>query len=172
MKNLNNYYLVKLDSLIVTLTSIFLLGLIVSLLFIPKAKGEVEIVPIEVEEETITFKDSVVNLINTLDIHSPKVVLAQAILESGHFKSKVFKENNNLFGMKEPSIRKTLALGTKNGHAYYKNWKDSVIDYYLYQEAYHNIKEPKDEKYLKRLSRSYAEDPKYIQKLQILMADL
>src|SRR6187402_1570007 len=36
-----------------------------------------------------------------LNIKFPNIVLAQAELESGHFKSVMFKENNNLFGMKQ-----------------------------------------------------------------------
>jgi len=37
-----------------------------------------------------------------------RLLQAQAIHETGNFTSRLFKENNNVFGMKIPSIRKTL----------------------------------------------------------------
>jgi len=67
-------------------------------------------------------------------IKYPNIVLAQATWESGHFKSDVFKENNNLFGMKQPKQRKTVATGTNREHATYNNWVDSVKDYKLMQD--------------------------------------
>lgn len=54
----------------------------------------------------------------------PDVAMAQARLETGHFKSDVFKENNNLFGMKHPSVRETVSLGPNRGHAKYATWQD------------------------------------------------
>lgn len=48
----------------------------------------------------------------------PTIVLAQARLESGNFKSDFYKRTNNLFGLKK---------GKK--YASYKTWRDSVTDY-------------------------------------------
>jgi hypothetical protein len=68
-----------------------------------------------------------------LKIKYPETVLSQAILETGNFTSDIFKENHNLFGMKVAGSRPTSAIGTNRGHAQYKNWKESVIDYALFQ---------------------------------------
>lgn len=68
-----------------------------------------------------------------LKIKYPETVLAQAILETGNFTSDIFKENHNLFGMKVAGSRPTSAIGTHRNHAQYRNWKESVVDYALFQ---------------------------------------
>ncbi len=68
-----------------------------------------------------------------LKIKYPETVLSQAILETGNFTSDIFKENNNLFGMKVAGSRPTSAIGTHRNHAQYRNWKESVMDYALFQ---------------------------------------
>lgn len=67
-------------------------------------------------------------------IKFPEVAFAQAILESGHFRSKIAKQNNNLFGMRMPNKRQTTAIGTKYGYAKYKSWQASVEDYKNWQD--------------------------------------
>lgn len=57
------------------------------------------------------------------ELHKQKIphaniVLAQARLESGNFKSDFYKRTNNLFGLKK---------GKK--YATYKHWRDSIKDY-------------------------------------------
>jgi flagellum-specific peptidoglycan hydrolase FlgJ len=102
-------------------------------------------------------------LIIDLNIAHPDIVIAQAIIESGNFKSNIFKENNNLFGMKMPAYRKTTAIGINRGHAVYSSWRESVIDYALWQgkRARYSTKN----QYLRRL-KSYAADPNYITKIK------
>ena len=68
-----------------------------------------------------------------LKIKYPETVLSQAILETGNFTSDIFKENHNLFGMKVAGSRPTSAIGTNRNHAQYRNWKESVVDYALFQ---------------------------------------
>jgi uncharacterized FlgJ-related protein len=67
-------------------------------------------------------------------IKYPNIVLAQAFWESKHFRSHIFTENNNLFGMKRPRVRKSVATGENFNHATYNNWVDSVRDYKLMQD--------------------------------------
>lgn len=107
-------------------------------------------------------KDSVLDYLEMLGVKHPKIVLKQALLESAHFGSEICKENNNLFGMKEARQRTTTAKGTKRNHAYYTNWKASVIDYLLWQRKYF-----KGGDYLEFLeSYGYAESGSYIEKLK------
>ena len=83
--------------------------------------------------------------------------------ESANFKSKIFKENNNLFGMKMPKRRKTMAIGINRGHAKYSSWQASVIDYKLMQKRYaHNKSRNQYFVYL----RKYAQDPNYVNKIK------
>jgi hypothetical protein len=100
-----------------------------------------------------------------LNIKFPHIVYAQARLESGNFKSEIFKTNHNLFGMKVATRRPTTNKGEENGHAYYDNWKESVVDYAFYQAQYlSDIKTEAD--YFQYLHASYAEAPNYVEHLK------
>jgi hypothetical protein len=92
------------------------------------------------------------------------IVLAQIVLETGNLSSPIFKENNNLFGMKEAKTRPTTALGINRNHAYYDSWQHSVIDYALWQSAFaRNLSE---EQYIDYLQKTYAEDTTYKSKIR------
>ncbi len=107
----------------------------------------------------------------------PEVVILQAILETGFYKSDIFLNGNNLFGMKYPKYRSTVAIGTYKGHSQYEHWSDSVIDYKIWQEWYLSLGWRIDIQqdytfymlFLKEMG--YAEDPLYIPKLIKLKAN-
>lgn len=104
-----------------------------------------------------------------LNIKYPHIVLAQAEIETGHFTSRIFKENHNLFGMKVATKRPTTNKGEEHGHAYYENWKESVVDYAFYSAQYlSDLKTEKD--YLQYLSQSYAEDTSYVSKIKKIIS--
>lgn len=103
-----------------------------------------------------------------LNIRFPHIVYAQAIQETGFFTSNIFIESNNLFGMKQAKMRPTTALGTQRGHAYYREWKDSVKDYALWQAAYANTIR-NEKQYYAYLDKVYAEDPDYVLRLKYIV---
>ena len=104
------------------------------------------------------------NLLCGLQVQHPHFVLAQMKLESGNYQSALTKTNNNYFGMRHPSQRMTVSLGSKNGYAKYRNWAFSVLDYALWQKRYAwNLSE---QEYLQKLGSVYAEDAEYISKIQ------
>jgi uncharacterized FlgJ-related protein len=90
-------------------------------------------------------------------IEYPEIVWAQAVLESGNFDSDVFHKNNNLFGMRLPERRRTVADGAFHGYAKYGSWQESVEDYKLYQEYYFKDKKISKKSYFSHLNRSYCE---------------
>lgn len=100
-----------------------------------------------------------------------EVVLLQSRLETGYYTSDLFLNGNNLFGMKYPSHRPTVATGTYMDHAKYDHWSDSVIDYALWQQYYisrgYRIEEGEDTDFYLVFLKSipYAEDKRYISKL-------
>lgn len=105
----------------------------------------------------------------SIGIKFPDVALAQAILESGNFKSKLAKENNNLFGMRLARVRETTAKGQKYGYANYLSWKDSVKDYKLWQDSVlKNKKNMTRTQYLSYLNRIYSETPNYISRIRFI----
>jgi len=127
------------------------------------------------EEKLIVIREynqfsevKLIEKINQLNFRYPYIILAQAKLESGHFKSSIFLENNNIFGMKEAKVRSTLAKGTNRSHAYYDSWQDSVLDYALYYSTYLSRIKTEGE-YFEYLRQNYAEDPTYIQRLKQLI---
>lgn len=95
---------------------------------------------------------------------SVKCLYAQAKHETGNFTSEVFKDNNNLFGMRQAFIRPRDVEGTRHNHAYYKNHRQSVIDYFLRQK-YYKLGNLTDEEFMQATIQSnYAEDTSYITK--------
>jgi hypothetical protein len=55
---------------------------------------------------------------------------AQAAFETGNFSSKVYKRNNNLFGMRQAIKRYTTSVGDidEDGYANYVTVQESVLD--------------------------------------------
>jgi hypothetical protein len=100
-----------------------------------------------------------------LNIKFPHIVYAQAVLETGHFKSQVFMNNQNLFGMKQAQRRASTNSGTELGHAVYKHWRESVVDYALYQCAFLS-KLYTEDTYYQYLKENYAESPDYVQNVK------
>lgn len=128
---------------------------------------ETELVVLDSPEDTFS-RGALVEEIKKLNIRFPHIVLAQSILETGYWESRIYQENHNLFGMKQARARATTANGTQLGHAYYDDWKESVTDYALYQAAYLN-KIRKENQYLKYLDKNYAEAKDYDKKLEAII---
>ena len=120
-------------------------------------------------EKIDPFKvDEFKSYLTELNIKFPDVVYAQARLETNGFKSKIFRENNNLFGMKQSTKRSSTNKGEQHGHAYYDTWRESVLDFALWQCRYLSNINTKEE-YFQYLRANYAEDPLYIDKLRKML---
>ena len=115
--------------------------------------------------------DSVVlRLMSDLGVQHKHIVLAQMKLESGNYKSKLAKENNNYFGMRHPAQRLTVSVKSKNGYAHYRNWCYSILDYALWQRRY--AYDLNDSDYLTLLSNVYAEDKEYVNKVSTIAKNI
>ena len=110
-------------------------------------------------------KEALVEELKRLNIKYPHIVLAQSMIESGHFESNIFRCNHNLFGMKQARRRITTAEGTNRNHAYYNHWRESVYDYAFYQCRYLS-KLDSEEDYFEYLGASYAEATNYVKMLK------
>lgn len=120
-------------------------------------------IPIEIDQFKTFSEFTLRRFIYILEIEHPQIVFIQAQIESGHFSSPIFKENNNLFGMKRAEKRASVSIGTNRGHAKYSSWQYSVIDYKLMQMRYAPNKTRKQ--YFTYLRR-YAQDPEYVNKIK------
>lgn len=83
------------------------------------------------------------------NIKYPKIVLAQAILETGWFKSSVCRNKHNLFGLTNPRTGKYYE---------FNHWTESVKAYYT--KVQYRYKGGNYLLWLKKIG--YAEDPGYI----------
>lgn len=116
-----------------------------------------------IESDTIDTIPSFYNkiaqdgILEALEYHNilyPEIVYAQAILETGHFKSVGCVEHNNLFG---------LYNSKTNQYHKFDHWEESVIAYKNWIQ--YRYKPPED--YYDFLQRiNYATDPTYISKVK------
>jgi hypothetical protein len=107
------------------------------------------------ERNNIKEKLTISNLAKALEkygVHHPKIVIAQALLETGYFTSRLCVENNNLFGLRRPS-----------DGSYYKfdNWEESVRAYRDYVQ--YRYKSGDYYAFLKKIG--YATDAVYLRKI-------
>ncbi len=116
--------------------------------------------------KSIISKENLVRVLNDLEVQHVDIVFAQALLESAEFKSNVFKTRNNLFGMKVPGKRPTVASNVgKKGYAHYDNWVQSVEDYRLYQNYVTKNKDLSRSQYLSIIAKSYSQTSDYVTRL-------
>lgn len=156
------------------LISFITLGAILSFVSLDQA----ELSRIENEKEMVVIfnkknefsKDKLIDALKRLNIKFPYIVYAQAELETGGFTSRVFRENNNLFGMKEAKSRINTASGTQHNHAFYETWMESVYDYAFYSSSYLRKIQNEDD-YFEYLSQSYAEDNRYVASLKRIIKE-
>lgn len=142
----------------------------------PPTKNAVNLNDMESDVIVVNVKDTLgdfseeklIKLLKSLNVKYPHIVLAQAQLESGHYTSKIFLENHNLFGMKEARVRVHTSKGTQYNHAYYSNWRESVYDYAFYQCRYLSSLKTEEE-YYTYLDKSYAEASNYISLLKSMV---
>jgi len=91
-------------------------------------------------------------MLRGLGVKHVNIVLAQSVLETGHYKSKLTRTHNNLFGFR-----------TKNGYLKFNSWADCCAYYKRWQDRHY--KTSKYSNYYIFLRKiGYAEDPNYIPK--------
>ena len=134
-----------------------LLGMMLGLALSPKdsESPNIEIVPDIVWrcDHFALNKENVYRELLIQKVDFPKIVLAQAILETGNFKSYGCLTRNNLFGLRK-----------KDGdYMSFEHWTFSVAAYKMYIQRYSHPPRNYYE-YLNKLG--YAEDSTYIQKVK------
>lgn len=130
-----------------------------------KYKPPVETKYVKVNPDNEFSEAKLYKFIESLNIRFPHIVMAQAVIETGSFTSNMFRAHNNLFGMTCPNRRPTTNIGEVSGYAKFENWKQSVIDYALFQAAYmSDIRTEAD--YFSYIGRNYAHDSSYVEKVK------
>ena len=158
------YITLFLLSLIVVSGSIsYSIGRIQNIKHLTDYEKELIVVDLNMRDEF--SEEKLIQMLKDLNVKYPYIVLAQSRIETGRYSSKIFRENHNLFGMKQANRRVNTAKGTQYNHAFYETWRESVYDYAFYQSRYMN-KANNEEEYFYILGQSYAEAPNYVQALK------
>lgn len=138
-------------------TTLFI-GIVVSAYIISKIDNtDIEPLPIKLEQPEFFFKDIptkelVKEACEYYGIKHSDIVVAQSILETGHYKSKNCIKHHNLFGLYNSKKREFFK---------FNHWTESVKAYrdmiqYRYTEGDYY-------QWLEKIG--YAEDPLYVKKL-------
>ena len=91
------------------------------------------------------------------EVKHPQIVYAQAILETGHFKSNVCLNYNNLFGLYD----------SKNKDYYkFNHWAESIV---AYKEWIQKKYQPPNNYYVFLEEVNYASDKEYISTLKSIV---
>ena len=122
---------------------------------------EIKVVHIVSEEQPDFFsKSSQEGLMEALEYYEvkhPQIVYAQAILETGHFKSNVCLNYNNLFGLYD----------SKNKDYYkFNHWAESIV---AYKEWIQKKYQPPNNYYVFLEEINYASDKEYISTLKSIV---
>lgn len=144
-----------MEKKLVLLLCFFLTSLCIPYIYKPSYVTSSHIVP---DFKNKSAKDGIVEALLYYDIQHPDIVYAQAILETGNFKSKQCLEHNNLFG---------LYNSRKQEYYKFEHWTQSIIFYRKYIQNRYYMMGYDDIHYYNFLQRiGYAEDPNYINKLK------
>lgn len=118
--------------------------------------------PIEFSEENL------IKVINDSEIKYKDIFLAQIMKETANYTSDIFINAHNLCGMRLPETRKTLAIGSYKGYAYYETWINSVRDYYLWQLPVVQKHKTKSA-FMNYIGRVYAKDSTYLESIKAIL---
>jgi uncharacterized FlgJ-related protein len=135
-----------------------------SLSFVAIKKPSKEYIETEITLKQDDNQKKLFDRIDELPFEYPDIVKAQMVLETANFKSKVFKFNNNAFGMKLARQRITTAIDDNLNHAVYKSVEESIIDRLLYETKY--MSKLSREDYFNFLDKLYAEGDNYSKTLK------
>ena len=112
----------------------------------------------DLEDAALTL-DNLYKALDKEGVKFPKIVAAQALLETGHFGYKVCLALNNLFGLRRPSDGSYYA---------FNNWEESVVAYRDYVQ--YKYTDGDYYRFLKQIG--YAEDKHYVEKVKRIADNL
>lgn len=160
-------------------TTASLLGVCVVLFFVGKFTGtnsyitnkifhKTEVTDTLLVHDEPFSEEALIETIKNTNLKFPYIVLAQAKMESGNYTSQLFHSNHNLLGMRKARRRITTAEKEKNCYAWYRDFKDCIHDYGMWQATI-MCDVTTEEQYFQKLGERYAEDVDYVSKLKDLI---
>lgn len=110
------------------------------------------------QEHFVLSPENLINELEAQGLKFPEVIVAQAVLETGHFKSYSCTAHNNLFGLRKKD-------GT---YMRFDHWTDCVA---MYKKCIQDWKECPADYYDYLDNLGYAEDSLYIPKLKQIVTN-
>lgn len=117
-----------------------------------KINGEVASV-VWRQNHFLLSKENLMNELKAQDVQFPEIVVAQALLETGNFKSYSCINRNNLFGLRKKD----------STYMSFEHWTECVAAYKKYIQKW---KQPPNDYYKYLDDLGYAEDISYTTKLK------
>ena len=142
----------KLPFILSVISNITLICVIVSFKKDIVLKREKIVIEKMVEDMPLT-DSAIISELTSMGCMLPNVALAQFKVETGHFLSKICKENKNIAGIK--TSKSEFVKGLNRGHCVYNTYRDCLRDYVRIQN-----------RYLKNINNKYAESKTYISVLK------
>jgi len=119
-------------------------------------------------DDTLNLKiaDTLITVEDSFSIDNFKSYLAQINAPHAHviysiakhesgFRSLLFINNNNLFGMRRPNTRPNKSIQEGQRWAKFQHWTESVDDFILYME-YTGMDEVSEQRFLNHIDHNYA----------------
>lgn len=152
------------NELIIILVGV-LLGIFIGMEKYPKDPPDKDIVYYEVVHyrniNNLQLEHDLIDVLYYYDIKYPEIVYAQAILETGYFKSNVCNNYNNIFGLYD---------SRNNDYFKFNHWTESVLAYKnMIQYKFEGAEEEPPNYYTFLEQIGYAEDVNYTNKLRKLV---
>jgi len=129
----------------------------------------IEKVPVIIKYEEIPFsEDNLKKEINRLNLKFKDVVYAQCIIEGAsktgkRWNNPIFLDGNNFLGLKRAYLRPSTAISwNEQGYCIYRNWRDCIIDYSLFQLQNSRNVNTEDEYIILLEELGYSTSPDYI----------
>ena len=130
------------------------------------ARNDIAPAPVATHPWDWAMVDSLRGMLREHNVAHIDVVAAQAIIETYHFRSDIYRNGNNLFGMRQAAVRPYVTRGERKDHAVYADWRESVLDYALLQAW--ERKNLTEEQYVESL-KGYADAKDYRKKIKSIL---
>lgn len=101
-----------------------------------KVKTVVEKVPIMLQQSDTCTPEAVKEYLIELNVRFPKIVYQQVMVESNWLKGPLVGYQNNLVAMENAVSRPTVGENIGVRFAKYDSWRQSLVDYALWQASY------------------------------------
>jgi hypothetical protein len=117
-------------------TFLIALATVVTWIFTPKTRRKIsQAMSGKVNDMTDLFKIKSQIIARAPSTNAAVLIFGQFMHETANAQSAIFRNNNNMFGMKHPTRRPTLSVDSVNGYAAFGSTSDSIDDLLMWFDS-------------------------------------